>query len=257
MAQTVDQIVTGINTNGRLTGKVKASNDNGKLRISNLSTADLTVVGANATDVINGGTGAANTQTITGNTVRSNLVTQFNNLIPQLNSIAGNSSFNGINLLNGDALKLVFNETNTSSISIQSQNANGVNATTLGIGAATGAEFSSNTSLNSRLTTLQTALTTLAVAVVGLRLEPVDRAEPPGLHQEHDQHAADRFGQPDPRRHQPGRRQPAGPADPSAALDHGAVAGFAGRPGGAAAPLSLTTYDQKGTAGPLAPPFSF
>jgi flagellin-like hook-associated protein FlgL len=159
--KSVDALVTAINTNGSLSGKVKASNDNGQLRITNLSTADLSVVGADATDTITGGTGAGNTQTITGNVVRSNLVTQFNNLISQLNSISGDSSFNGINLLNGDVLKLVFNETNTSSISIQSQNTNGVNASTLGISAATGSEFSSNASLSTRLTTLQTALTSL------------------------------------------------------------------------------------------------
>jgi hypothetical protein len=55
----------------------------------------------------------------------------------------------------------VFNETNTSSISIQSQNTNGVNASTLNITTATGAEFSSNSSLSTRLTQLQTALTSL------------------------------------------------------------------------------------------------
>jgi flagellin-like hook-associated protein FlgL len=155
---TIDQMVTAINTNGSLTGKVKAANDNGSLRITSLSTADLTVVGADATNTINGGTGPGNTQTIGGNIVRGNLVTQFNNLIGQLNSIAGDASYNGINLLVGDTLKLVFNETNTSSISITSQDPNGVNATTLGLTAATGAEFSSNTQLSSRLTQLQNGL---------------------------------------------------------------------------------------------------
>ena len=37
-AQTVDEIVSGINANTSLTGKVKASNDNGKVSIQNLST---------------------------------------------------------------------------------------------------------------------------------------------------------------------------------------------------------------------------
>ncbi len=83
-AQTVDQIVAGINANTSLTGKVKASNDNGKVSIQNLSTTDLTVVGATAGGVINGDTGAANTTTIGGNTVRTNLITQFNDLRSQL-----------------------------------------------------------------------------------------------------------------------------------------------------------------------------
>ena len=39
VAQTVDEIVAGINTNANLIDKVIASNDGGKLRLSNLSTA--------------------------------------------------------------------------------------------------------------------------------------------------------------------------------------------------------------------------
>jgi len=161
VAQTVDQIVAGINANASLTGKVKASNDNGKVSIQNLSTTALTVVGATAGGVINGDTGAANTTTVGGNTVRSNLITQFNDLRSQLDKLADDSSFNGVNLLKGDTLKLVFNEINTSSISIVSQNANGINTSVLGIGTATGAEFSSNTSLDSRLDALSNALTQL------------------------------------------------------------------------------------------------
>jgi flagellin len=157
----VDDLVTSINGNANLTGKVKASNDGGKLNVQNLSTEDLTAVGATAGGVVNGGTGASNTTTVGGNTVRKNLITQFNDLRTQLDKLANDASFNGVNLLRGDTLKLVFNETNSSSISIVSQNANGVNVSVLGIGTATAAEFSSNTSLDTRLDALGTALTSL------------------------------------------------------------------------------------------------
>jgi flagellin-like hook-associated protein FlgL len=155
--KTVDDLVNAINADASLIGKVKASNDNGKLRIQNLSLTDLTVTGATSTAV----DGSTSTQTVGGNTFRSNLVTQFNNLISQINSVAGDSSFNGVNLLNGDVLKLVFNETNTSSLSLQSQNPNGVNTTTLGITLATATEFGDNSALGARLTQLQAALTSL------------------------------------------------------------------------------------------------
>jgi flagellin len=161
VAQTVDEIVAGINANSSLTGKVKASNDNGKVSIQNLSTEDLSVVGATSGGVINGDTGTANTATVGGNTVRKNLITQFNDLRSQLDKLADDSSFNGVNLLKGDTLKLVFNEINTSSISIVSQNANGINTAVLGIGAAAASEFSSNTSLDTRLDSLSNALTQL------------------------------------------------------------------------------------------------
>jgi flagellin-like hook-associated protein FlgL len=160
-AQTVDEIVAGINANTSLTGKVKASNDNGRVSIQNLSTEDLSVVGATSGGVINGDTGTANTATVSGNTVRKNLITQFNDLRSQLDKIADDSSFNGVNLLRGDTLKLVFNEINTSSISIVSQNANGINTSVLGIGTAAATEFSSNTSLDTRLDSLSNALSSL------------------------------------------------------------------------------------------------
>jgi flagellin-like hook-associated protein FlgL len=158
--ETVDQIAAAINTNASLSGKVKATNNAGQLQISNLSTSALTVTGVNAsTGKADGGSG---TQSIGGNTVRANLVTQFNQLKDQLDKTAADSSFNGINLLQGDQLKLFFNELSTSSISIQSTNSAGVSSSTLSISTATNAEFQSNTSLDSRLQTLQTALTTVA-----------------------------------------------------------------------------------------------
>jgi flagellin-like hook-associated protein FlgL len=157
--ETVDQVAAAINANASLSGKVKATNNAGQLQISNLSTSALTVTGVNSSGKVDGG---AATGSIGGNTVRANLVTQFNQLKDQLDKTAADSSFNGINLLQGDALKLFFNENSTSSLTIQSTNSAGVSSSTLSITSATNAEFQSNTSLDSRLQTLQTALTTVA-----------------------------------------------------------------------------------------------
>ena len=49
---------------------------------------------------------------------RAGLVSQYNNILSQITTTAQDSSFNGVNLLNGDSLKLVFNETGTSTLSI-------------------------------------------------------------------------------------------------------------------------------------------
>jgi len=158
--ESVDQIAAAINANTSLSGKVKASNNAGQLQITNLSISSLTVTGINSS----GGKldGTAGTSTIGGNTTRANLVTQFNQLKDQLDKTAQDSSFNGINLLTGDQLKLFFNENSTSSLTIQSTNTAGVNSSTLSISTATNTEFQSNTSLDSRLQTLQTAVTTVA-----------------------------------------------------------------------------------------------
>jgi hypothetical protein len=157
--ESVDTIVSAINQNLSLTGKVKASNNAGQLQITNLSISALTVTGVGASGQVDGSTGTAS---VTGNIVRSNLVTQFNQLKDQLDKTAQDASFNGINLLSGDALKLFFNELSTSSLTIQSTNTIGVNSATLGIGSASSTEFQSNTSLDTRLQALHTALTSVA-----------------------------------------------------------------------------------------------
>jgi flagellin len=157
--KTADQMADAINSTTALQNKVRASNDNGKLRIENDSTLDLTTTGYNAsTGSFDGGTG---TITTGGNQVRKDLVTQFNEVRDQLNKLADDASFNGVNLLRGDTLKLTFNETSTSSITIQSKDPTGINTTSLGITSATNEEFGSDSSLDSRLDQLSQALSTL------------------------------------------------------------------------------------------------
>jgi flagellin len=90
---------------------------------------------------------------------RASLVSQYNQIITQITTTAQDASFNGINLLNGDTLKLVFDETGKSTSTI-----NGVtfNPTGLGLKALTaGTDFLDNGSTNTVLTALNTASTTL------------------------------------------------------------------------------------------------
>jgi flagellin-like hook-associated protein FlgL len=91
--------------------------------------------------------------------IRASLVGQYNNIITQITTTAQDSSFNGINLLNGDNLKLTFDETAKSTLAI-----NGVtfNATGLGLNSlAVGTDFLDNSSANSALTKLSSASTVL------------------------------------------------------------------------------------------------
>jgi flagellin len=90
---------------------------------------------------------------------RQSLVSQYNNVLQQINTTASDSSFNGVNLLNGDTLKLVFNETGTSTLSITGVTFNGA-----GLGLSTlnvNTDFLDNNSANSVLTQLQNASTSL------------------------------------------------------------------------------------------------
>ena len=69
-AKSVDTLVSEVNANTSLDGKIRASNDSGKLRLENQSTQDLTVTGATTAGAIDG---LAGTSTIGGNTVRADL----------------------------------------------------------------------------------------------------------------------------------------------------------------------------------------
>ena len=54
----------------------------------------------------------------TPDATRTSLQSDYNNVLTQIDALAADSSYNGINLLNGDSLKVVFNEKGTSSLTI-------------------------------------------------------------------------------------------------------------------------------------------
>jgi flagellin len=91
--------------------------------------------------------------------IRSSLVKQYNDIITQITTTSQDSSFNGINLLNGDNLKLTFNETGKSTLNISGVT---FNAAGLGLASLTsGTDFLDNSSANAVLTKLGNASTSL------------------------------------------------------------------------------------------------
>ncbi len=112
------------------------------------------------------GTTAATVGTVTAavadpvsQSTRASLVAQYNQIITQITTTAQDASFNGINLLNGDSLKLVFDETGKSTSTIT-----GVTFNPAGLGLASltaGTDFIDNNSTNNVLTALNNASVTL------------------------------------------------------------------------------------------------
>ena len=105
------------------------------------------------------GAGTTPTADPVSQTTRSSLVAQYNQVITQITTTAQDSSFNGINLLNGDSLKLVFDETGKSSVTIS-----GVTFNPAGLGLSSltpGTDFIDNNTTNNVLTALNTASVTL------------------------------------------------------------------------------------------------
>lgn len=94
----------------------------------------------------------------TDTATRSDLATQFGTLLTQIDQLAGDSGFNGTNLLKGDTLTVTFNETGSAKLTIT-----GVTDTTagaLGISAAAGA-WATNVNVNAAITNLDSATSTL------------------------------------------------------------------------------------------------
>jgi flagellin len=103
--------------------------------------------------------GAAPVADASSQATRSSLVSQFNNIITQITTTAQDSSFNGINLLFGDNLKLTFDETGKSTL-----NVTGVTFDAAGLGLSSltsGTDFLDSASANAQLTKLSAASTTL------------------------------------------------------------------------------------------------
>src|SRR5690606_15843875 len=130
--------------------------DNGKLRIENQSTQKLEITGASAGKLT--GTAIAESD-IAGNSVRAGLADQFNELRDQLDKLADDASFNGINLLRGDKLAITFNETGTSSIDIQTENGETITSANLGVATTLEAsDLDSDDNIDAELTKLKSAL---------------------------------------------------------------------------------------------------
>jgi flagellin len=88
-------------------------------------------------------------------TIRANLVSQYNNIIQQITTTSQDASFNGINLLNGDDLKLTFNETGKSTLTIK-----GVTFDAAGLGLAAlaaGTDFLDSASANATIAKISSA----------------------------------------------------------------------------------------------------
>jgi hypothetical protein len=120
-----------------------------------------TAVGTVGAGVIfaTGTAGAAPVADPNSQATRSNLVAQYNQVLQQINTTAQDSSFNGINLLNGDTLNLTFDETGASTLGIS-----GVTFNDAGLGLSTltsGTDFLDNNSANRVLSSLTQASTTL------------------------------------------------------------------------------------------------
>jgi flagellin len=151
-ALAANNLQASINTTGKIT--ITTTNDSASSTIGAIG-GSATAAGA----PFFGAAAAAPVADPDSQATRANLVAQYNNVLAQINTTSQDASFNGINLLNGDTLKLVFNETGKSTLSITGVvfDAGGLGLSNL----AAGTDFLDSASANKALAGLDSASTTL------------------------------------------------------------------------------------------------
>ncbi len=157
--------VSGLGSAGAITAGTDSS---GHLQLTANPTSTFTVTADATTAAV--GLSADSSTNFTGtsavNTSRTTLQSNFNSLLTQIDQLAGDSSYNGVNLLDGNNLKVVFNETSTSSLTISGVtfNSGGLGLSALSGTGATG--FQSDTKIQSTIDAINSALTTVRTQAV-------------------------------------------------------------------------------------------
>ena len=162
--KTLDQLNTQLSANnlsatvdasGKLT--IQTTNDHASSTIG--STADGGAIGGTAASVFSAA--AAPVADANSQATRSSLLSQFNSILDNIKTTAQDSSFNGVNLLNGDTLKLTFNEKGSSTLNLQGVqfDAAGLGLSKLGQNGAN--EFEDNSATNNVISSLSTASSAL------------------------------------------------------------------------------------------------
>src|SRR5262249_1786098 len=153
----VGQIINAINGTANL--KVNAElSANGSLQLEATGANGITVGGtATGAELAQFGLTAGATTAGTVNATRTSLASQYNHILTHIDQLASDPGFNGVNLLAGQTLQVVFNGSRTSSLALS-----GVTFNSAGLGISQSANsFQTNTSLANAASQLTASLSTL------------------------------------------------------------------------------------------------
>jgi len=157
VATTVAQIVNAINGTALETVKAELSGS-GQILLEAQGATTITVGGTiSAAELAQFGLVAGVTAAGVLSATRTTAAQQFDALRTQIDQLAADSGYNGVSLLNGGGLKVVFNQTATSFQTIAGATDT---STGLGVVASTG-NFQTNFDINAAVTNATAALATL------------------------------------------------------------------------------------------------
>jgi flagellin len=154
---TVAQIINAINTTPSQTIKAELSGS-GQILLEAQGATSITIGGTIApAELAQFGLVAGVTAAGVLSATRTSFATQYNALRTQIDQLAADSGYNGVSLLNGGGLNVVYNQAGTSSLAIVGSTDT---STGLGVVAATG-NFQTNFDINAAVANATAALTTL------------------------------------------------------------------------------------------------
>jgi flagellin-like hook-associated protein FlgL len=149
-----------LNTSLAALGDISASvNSQNKIVLTPTSSNIITLGGTAATVTSLGfsaGTVTPTATVVTPSSTRATLQSNYNALLTQIDQLAGDSSYNGVNLLNSNNLTVNFNENGTSGLTIAGVN---FSSSGLGLSAISGNGFQDNTNITSTEDAINAAIT--------------------------------------------------------------------------------------------------
>jgi len=163
-----DTVQTLLNTiNGTSNLNVTASlNSSGQITFSATGTNNVTVGGTfGGVGTLNGVLGlTAGTTTFTANATRTSYAQQFDSILTQINSLASDAGYNGVNLLTGGSTSVVLNENGTSTVTVTGAS---MTSASLGVAPSTN-NFQVDSGIATALASISNALTTLQAQAASL-----------------------------------------------------------------------------------------
>jgi flagellin len=162
-AESLSAIEAAINATSGLgsSGAVTASDNGTELVLTaNNSNTNFTVDANALSDTLGLTTNTSTNTAVYGtSSTRTTLQSNYNGLLTQINQLAGDASYNGVNLLNGDNLTIDFNSAGTSSLTITGVTFNATGLGLSSVNGSVGGSFQDNTALSTAATDINDAIT--------------------------------------------------------------------------------------------------
>lgn len=155
---TIDELNTALGALTNVTASVDASGNLTATASSGTASDSLTIGGTSDSGLLGSADATTDAVVTGGENRRESLENDFNELLVQIDELKNDAGFNGKNLLDGDDLKVIFNEDGSSSLTI-----GGVDFDSAGLGlssVATG-DFGSDANIEATLSSLSTATNSL------------------------------------------------------------------------------------------------